>query len=172
MVTQKMVITWAVGPDKGKQVFTGTTDEFEQLVKSPSIFSSFFPEGAQPNFKSVYAMCEKQGWEVQYMEQVFDFHLGLDDALLVRGALADRVNEVRSELEVLKITKERNLKKWERALLPQSLKYKNERDENGHLIDTTREELQEQIDPWISYLSHYEYLLQQVCDGIESIKSN
>ena len=158
MVTQKMVITWAVGPDKGKQVFTGTTDEFEQLVKSPSIFSSFFPEGAQPNFKSVYAMCEKQGWEVQYMEQVFDFHLGLDDALLVRGALADRVNEVRSELEVLKITKERNLKKWE--------------DENGHLIDTTREELQEQIDPWISYLSHYEYLLQQVCDGIESIKSN
>ena len=172
-MNQKMVIIQVLenspyGP-KGKQLFEGTVDEFEQVAKVDPLFAQFFPDKS-PNYKSVLAMCHEQGWEVEYMERVFNFQLSEREAMLIRGALADQVKKVRTELEIIRITKERDLTEWERALLPHTLRFKNERDESGHLINSTREELQEQIDPWITYVDCHEYLLRQCCEGIESLR--
>lgn len=169
-MNQRIVIIQAKGENKGQTLFNGTTDEFEKVAREDPFFSQFFAEDERPNYKFLAALAEREGWDVEYMERVFNFQLSEMDAMLVRGALADRVKEVRSELEILRVTKERDLTEWERSLLPHTLRFKDERDDKHRLITTTREELQEQIDPWITYVDHFESLLQQCCEGIESLR--
>jgi len=93
--------------------------------------------------------------------------INLSSALLIRGSLANATKQVRTELELLKITRTRELTDIERAMLPHTLK--------GHWQDhkwvpTTREELIEQIDPWDTYLSDHEDTLKKICEAIPNQK--
>jgi hypothetical protein len=154
---QKMTIIQAKGENKGKVLFEGTTEDFAIAAREDPFFSHFFSILDKPNYKSVRMLCDEQGWEVEYMQQVFNLQLDDRDAYVIRGALADRVKKVSAELEVLKISKDRDLTDYEKSLLPLSL------------MKRGREELQEQIDSWVSYLEDHKYLLQKVCYGLKGI---
>lgn len=69
------------------------------------------------------------------------------DAALIHGALKDKLTQVKDDLDILNLTKKRDLTETERYALPTNLQ---------HL---SQEELTEQIDPWISLKMHYEYLI-------------
>lgn len=70
-------------------------------------------------------------------------------ALLIRHALVKRLQLVDSELETLMIAKKRNLTTEERWRLPGNLQLK------------VREELKDQIDPWISLKHQLEDLIKE-----------
>lgn len=151
---QKMVITQAKGENKGTVLFEGTTEDFFTAAREDSFFSNFFSTMDHPNYKSIRMLCEERGWEVEYMQQVFNLELDERQSSLIRSALAEHVKKVSAELEVLKISKDRDLNFWEKSLLPFSLR------------NCDRYELQEQINAWDSYLDDYKDLLKQVCDGL------
>jgi hypothetical protein len=70
------------------------------------------------------------------------------DAPVVAYALVKQMQRTKSELEALRIAQGRDLTKEERWLLPANLQY------------LPREELQEQIDPWISLIQAQEWLIK------------
>ncbi len=71
------------------------------------------------------------------------------DACVMRHALVQRQKAVRVEVEVLKLTRDRELTREERWLLP------------ANLQTMTRAELQEQVDAWISLLSTIEFWIEE-----------
>lgn len=64
-------------------------------------------------------------------------------------AVAQQIKRVSAELEILKLTRERDLTRTERWQLP------------GNLQLLSREELIEQIDPWVSMLMDCQYWAQR-----------
>lgn len=71
------------------------------------------------------------------------------DACVVRCALSKRLKDVTAELAILRITQDRDLSSEERWQLP------------ANLQPMPREELQEQINPWISLRDTIEYLIKE-----------
>ena len=99
------------------------------------------------NFKSDEQF--ERWWEDQqtrYKTLVF----GIDDCFLLEHALSSRLKEVRAEVEILKKARERPLTKPEYWMLSSNLQKLN------------RDELLEQIDPWISLVMHYESLIEEI----------
>lgn len=80
----------------------------------------------------------------------FTFTLSTYDAPLLEYALEKQIQRVKNELKILEIAKVRDLHKQEQLLLPI----------NMHNLN--REEIREQIDPWISLLSDYQSLLSEI----------
>lgn len=70
-------------------------------------------------------------------------------AMMVSYALALRLMQVSYELDILKRTKIRDLKQIERFALPSNLQ------------GMTQEQLQEQIDPWITLEEELNHWMQQ-----------
>ena len=81
-----------------------------------------------------------------------------DDAHLIHYALSKRLAEAQHTLNLLKIARERELTKTEMMMLP------------FQLSKDTREELAEQIDPWISLASNIEYLISDVEKAIGKVE--
>jgi hypothetical protein len=67
------------------------------------------------------------------------------DLCIFRYAIAQELKKVTAELEILKITKERDLTVPERWQL------------SPNLFKMSREELMKEIDPWISLVSQTKY---------------
>ena len=92
----------------------------------------------------------KEAAEAALAETIVMLKLDKDDAHFIWHQLADGFARVKQELEILRITKERELTKVEKSMLPATL------------FRYSREQLQEQIDPWISYLQHFIWLMNQM----------
>lgn len=84
---------------------------------------------------------------------VIDRH---DDASLIQHAMKHEYIRALGELKLLEIAKERELTIGERAALSTTL------------CEATREELIEQIDPWITLVQHYSDLLTKLTFRIRS----
>lgn len=69
------------------------------------------------------------------------------DACVIHGALIDGLAEAQLHLSVIKISKDRELTPVEQRMLPWTMS------------DASREEVQEQIDPWCSLVSTYQHLI-------------
>tara|TARA_Y100000034_G_C6892579_1_gene410913 strand:- start:193 stop:519 length:327 start_codon:yes stop_codon:yes gene_type:complete len=65
------------------------------------------------------------------------------DACVIRGCLMTRLKEVRADIELFRIAKSRDLTREERYALPYTMR-------EGGLFSLSREEIEEQINPWIS----------------------
>jgi hypothetical protein len=79
-----------------------------------------------------------------------DVTLDRDNLSCLISSIAPRVKNISYELSLLKISKIRNLTLEEQACLPYNLQKYN------------REELQDHIDPWITYLEDYRDLLKKL----------
>ena len=69
---------------------------------------------------------------------------------LIQYALVKRIQNVENEFAILKISKERDLTRQERWLLP------------ANLQGMSQEELITQIDPWHSLVLDYQFLLKEI----------
>jgi len=83
-----------------------------------------------------------------------------DDAHLIIFALSKQLKQVKSDLAVLRIAKDRDLTKSERCMLP-----------NLSIFKPTREQIAEQIDPWISLEDEYEYLIKTIVKAKEQVEN-
>jgi hypothetical protein len=72
--------------------------------------------------------------------------------LVVQHALVQRLKCVRAELEILRLSRERELTRIERWELPVNLQ------------GMTREELMEQVDPWITLVDTLEGLIEDFAE--------
>ena len=91
--------------------------------------------------------------------EVIHVGLSLHDAPVVIHALCKRLKEVSQELAILRLTKDRDLTREERWQLP------------ANLQQFSREELQEQIDPWISLEDTTFDLIQRYVEAEQGTKS-
>ncbi len=82
--------------------------------------------------------------------QKITLEIDLHDLCIFRCALAKQIKVVSAEVEILKKTRERDLTQPERWQLP------------ANIQQMTQEELQEQIDPWISLFMAYEYWSEEL----------
>ena len=82
------------------------------------------------------------------------------DGPVIRHALAQRLKAVTKELEILRISKERDLTEIERFQLPGLARLSNGQVGTGR-SPAAREELQEQINPWVSLQMTLEDLISQ-----------
>lgn len=78
-----------------------------------------------------------------------DITVDSHDACVIKYSLECQCARVKDELAALKISKDRELSQFEREYLP------------PNIADYSRDELKEQIDPWISLLHHYESLIER-----------
>ena len=87
-------------------------------------------------------------------------HLRLDphSACLIPYALAQRLKAVRQEVEILRLTRERELTDGEKYMLP------------SHLQPMSRGELREQLDPWVSLADDIEWLMGHISEKIVKVE--
>ena len=78
------------------------------------------------------------------------------DAQLIFGSLCEALKKARAERDVMAIAKERELTAAERRMLPYLLPHAN------------RDEIIEQYESWVSYVSNYEDLIQDVEKAIKA----
>lgn len=71
------------------------------------------------------------------------------DTIPILYCLREGLTRARHDFDLLLISKERDLTSDERGELPSTL------------VELTREQLREQIDPWYSLVVHYEYLVHE-----------
>lgn len=103
--------------------------------------------------EEVYATKEEaeESWRKQVVILTWDH----SDADLVLYALCRRLRDVEKDLALLRIANERELTRSERAMLP------------SQLFRFSREELQEQINPWDFLQDHIIYLIRQIREQME-----
>lgn len=86
--------------------------------------------------------------------------LDKDEAHLILFALAKELKRVRSDLAAISIAKDRELTKSEYIALPILVGKPTFVD--GKAVLPTREEIAEQINPWVSLVQDYEYIIKIV----------
>lgn len=72
------------------------------------------------------------------------------DSSLLRYAVAQQRKDAVFTLELLKLTKERDLTKTERLQLPSTLRFES------------HEDLRDQINPWVSLVDNCDYWLREL----------
>jgi len=110
------------------------------------------------------------GWRVdgvfinaEFAKEVYEsrfIHLKLDEesAGLICYALAQRLKSLNEEVRILQISKDRELTRLEKSMLPL------------HLLKE-REDLRDQINPWTSLVYHYESLVAEIDKEIDRVKT-
>ena len=84
-------------------------------------------------------------WTPEHRSLSFDHR----DACLMLGALRDSLAKEHGTLAMLLLTRERDLERFERFMLPHNLR------------QLSREDLQEQIDAWISLCDQIKWLIKE-----------
>ena len=82
-----------------------------------------------------------------------------DEAHLVLFAMAQHLKKIKGDLAIISIAKERELTQAEYSMLPALVKHPSL---TGHVGKATREEIREQINPWISLEQDYEYIIELI----------
>ncbi len=89
----------------------------------------------------------KEAAEAALAKEIVVLKLDKDDVHFIWYHLVQGLKKVQQELDLLQIANERELTAVEKAMLP------------FQLMKLTREEMQEQINPWITYRDHFEHLM-------------
>ena len=90
-----------------------------------------------------------------------------DDAHLLVFTLARELKRVRSDLATISIAKDRELAPYEYFMLPTLVGKPTFVD--GKAVRPTREEVREQINPWISLEDSYKYLLEMIVKAKQQV---
>jgi hypothetical protein len=132
--------------NNGNVVFNGNSEAFK----------SKFPSCPETNYKKLDIFCQTNSWAVTYPPQLVE--IDAHDAHFICYSLAQGLKKEKQELQILQETKTRDLTTVEKHMLP------------GSLCRYTRSELQEQIDPWITLVDHYQDLIEKINKATEPLE--